>query len=114
MRIPPVDRVVQLLQQIETLCSHATEYAAAILLTGAARYQPFSFEAVDEPRHAWSVLNHALADRKRRESVGSGAAEYTQHVVLLWRDAVGLDDLSETAFHGIGGAEEAECGLLFA
>jgi hypothetical protein len=114
LRIPSIDGLVELRQQVKTFGRYPAENSTTILGAGGARYQTFSLETIDETCNTRSMLYHPFADGKRGQAVWSRSTQNSQHVVLLRGNAVWLDHLCQTTLHGVSRAKKAERGLLLA
>src|SRR5260370_27709030 len=69
-------------------------------------------EQVDEGCDGGSLLDHALRDLERGQSIAAGTAKDAEDVVLLDGDAVGFDGRADEAAEDVGGAHERDGGLL--
>src|SRR5260370_9624608 len=69
-------------------------------------------EQVDEPCDAGSLLDHALRDLERGQSIPAGTAKDAENVVLLDGDAVGFDGRADEAAEDVGGAHDRDGGVL--
>ncbi len=58
------------------------------------------------------VLDHAVRDVQVGSPSGARPAEDAQHVVLLQRDSLRLDDARERRAHPVRGAEQRDHGLV--
>src|SRR5262249_669916 len=52
-------------------------------------------ELIEEPRDAWRLVNHAVANDERGQPFRAGATQNAEDVVLLNRDTALRDDLRE-------------------
>jgi hypothetical protein len=78
-------------------------------------HQPLRFETVEEPGDAGRLLDHPLGDGQGRGAVstlGVGAAKDAQHIELLRRDPVRLQDPGDVAADHVRRAEQGHDSLL--
>src|SRR6476661_4620407 len=84
----------------------------------AIRHAPLSpdegrlLELVEQSRDRGALLDHALADRQRRNPAGSCAADDAERVVLSQTQAIRLHDSGQRAAHDRRGAEQGDRRLL--
>ena len=104
---------VQLFQQIEALWRDDAENPSPVLRARRARNQAFALQSIDETGDSRRLLDHPLTNRQGRYPLGSGPAQNSQHVVLLWGDAVGFNHLSQTSLDRVSCAEKPESCFLF-
>src|SRR5712672_1575207 len=84
------NRLIQSLQQVESLWSDARLHDAAIVGLPRARNQAALLHAVEEARHVWIMRNHAVTNAAARETLWFGAAEDAKDVVLRAGEAGGF------------------------
>jgi hypothetical protein len=114
LRVPAIHRLVEVTQQLETDVSYSTQNASAVVGARTSRYKAFAFQTVNETCDSGRLFDHALADRQCRNTIRCGAAQDSQHVVLLRRNSVRFDKLTEAAHHCVRGLEQTENCLLLA
>jgi hypothetical protein len=106
-RVRGLERRVELHEDCEARFRDEAENLAPIARASEAAHEALGLQAVEEPRDPGGLLDHALGDLEGGKAARSGAAEDPEDVVLLQREAEGLDDPGEMASHEIRGAEEA-------
>src|SRR6266542_1293997 len=106
--------LLELCQKAQAGRRYVAPDPSAVVIARPAADEAFSHQPIDQSRDAGCLLDHSFADRKRRQPLLSGAAQDSEHVVLLERYSVWLDDCREVSPDGIRGAKEADGGLLLA
>ena len=105
-------RCVETGQQRERALARVAEHLAAVDGTALAADEPLRLEAVEQPRDAGARLDHARGDLECRQAVFAGAAQDAQHVVLLQRDVVPLEDARQLGAHVVRGAQQRHHRLV--
>jgi hypothetical protein len=76
------NRPVESFQEFETLARNARLDDASVVGLAYADDEGAFFHAVEEARHVWIMRNHAIADSPAGKTLGFGAAEDAQDIVL--------------------------------
>ena len=88
------------------------EVLPPILRAALPANQVLGFQTIEQPRDAWRLLDHPFRDFERGQPFVTGAAQDSQHVELLKRDAVRLDERRRLAANQVGGPHQAEHGFV--
>jgi hypothetical protein len=101
-------RSVKLSQDFQTLRGDTRLYYAAIVELAHAGNQAALFHAVEQAGHIGVVGNHAVADALAGQTIGLGAAQDAQNVVLSPGQGVLLHQLFGLLAEAVGGDEQGD------
>jgi hypothetical protein len=81
---------------------------ATILRTALPLDEALRFEPIEQPRDPRRLLDHPLRHLERGHAILSAAAKDPEHVVLLHRDAMRLDECGHLTPHKISRPHQSE------
>ena len=84
----------------------------AVDATSLPADKALGFEPIQQTGDPWGLLDHALRDLQGRQTLIASAPKDPQHVVLLQRDAMRLDDTHGVATDEVGRSQKRQNGLL--
>lgn len=88
------------------------EHPPPVATAALAGHPALALQPIQQPRHARRLLDHPLTHFEGGQPVLARAAQDSQHVELLQRQPVRLENRLEVTAHAIGCLEEAHDALL--
>jgi hypothetical protein len=110
--VEAVDDGVEVGQEGASRWRDEAEHPSSVTGAPPPADEALSLEAIDQASDSWSLFDHPRRDVQRRQAVLPGAPKDPEHVVLLQREASGLDCGSQAPTDDVGGAQDAEDALL--
>src|SRR5476649_1733253 len=99
---------IYFLEQREPLRRNPAKMLPPILRTALTTNELFGLEAIEQSCHARRLLDHAIRHLKRRQPFVTRAAQNAEHVELLQREAVRLDERRHLPAHEVGRVHQAD------
>ena len=103
---------IDLLEERESFRRNPAQVLAAILGAALTANQALRFHPVEQTCDARRPLDHPIGDLERGQPFVSRTPQDSQHVELLQRNAVRLDDGGAMAADQVGGAHQTEHCLV--
>jgi hypothetical protein len=103
-----VDGLIQLFEELQSIRGDARLDDAAIVLLALAGDPTVLFHPIKHAGHVRVMGDHSFGNTTTEESVGFGAAEDAEHIVLGAGQASGFEELLGLLGEGIGGFEDGD------